>query len=926
MLGLFNDNKRAVRGLTKIANRVMDLEEEFAKMTDKQLQAETQVLKKRVQEDGEKLNSVLPRAFALVREACWRVLGMKPFKVQIIGGIALHQGRIAEMKTGEGKTLVSVAPAFLNALTGKGVHIITVNEYLAKRDGDWMGKVHRFLGLTIGCSTSGLKEDAKRKAYAADITYATNSEIGFDYLRDNICGTKEQRVLRGTHFAIVDEVDSILIDEARTPLIISGPGSKPAKNYEEANKFIKTLKPADYDYDIEKKQLRLTDEGVSKAEKFYKVENLGDIENLEIHHYINNALRAHVIMHKDKDYIKSEGEILIVDEHTGRVLEGRRYNDGLHQAIEAKEGVEIQNENQTMATITYQNLFRMYKKLSGMTGTAKTEEGEFNRIYNLDVVTIPTNLPMIRKDDKDIVFGTIRGKFSAVLEDALAAHEKGQPVLIGTANVDRSEELSQVFRKQNIKHNVLNAKNHMREAEIIAQAGKKGAITISTNMAGRGTDILLGGNADFMSKEEMRKQGFDAELIESATAYLTERTPEEQTARDLYERLYKKYKEQTEAEKKEVQALGGLRVIGTERHESRRIDNQLRGRAGRQGDPGESIFYISLEDEIIKRFGGDRLKRMLSMSINDEYPLNYSMLGWMIGNAQKKIEGINFTIRRYTLEYDDVLNKQRTLIYEQRNAILDGEDVRKSIVPMCRDLAERTVRGEISDEQIYSEWNLEKLNKVIDEYVLAPGTNFLTPENIKRKEVQDVVDMIVEQVEKRYEAQWTNAKAIGFEFASLERQILLGIVDRKWIDHIDAMTILKNDIGLRSHGQQDPLIAYRRESQEMYETMINGIHDIVAKLLLNIHIARVKPMEQRTGITAAPQFKSTEATQEKILDPMRERPNPMESTQVVTGDRKPGEGGERAKLAPVRVEKVAERNDPCPCGSGRKYKQCCINK
>ena len=895
-MGLFktifaSDNTRNVNKLKVIADKVVALDDKYAKMTDEELKSTTQILKDRLN-NGETLNDILPDAFACVREASFRVLRMKHYYVQILGGIAIHQGRIAELKTGEGKTLMETLPAYLNALNGKGVHIVTVNEYLAKRDADWMGKIFAYLGLTVGITLSNMSAKEKKDAYNCDITYGTNSEFGFDYLRDNMCQSLAQKVQRGHQFAIVDEVDSILIDEARTPLIISGgKGFRSTENYAMAQSFVKTLKKdQDVDIDEEKKQIRLTESGVSKAERFYKIDNLSDADNLEINHFINNALRANFMMQLDKDYIVDDkGEVLIVDEFTGRVMQGRRFSDGLHQAIEAKEGVKVNDENLTVATITYQNYFRLYKKLSGMTGTAKTEEIEFNKIYKLDVVQIPTNKPVLRKDRPDIFFKTHHDKLIGIVREVKERHELGQPILIGTTTVEKSEELSDLLKKEKIKHVVLNAKNHERESEIVAQAGKVGAVTIATNMAGRGTDILLGGNPEFMAKQQMKQENFEDYYINQSTSFAQSDDPKLDEARKRYQELYAIYKKQTDEEKEKVISLGGLFIIGTERHESRRIDNQLRGRAGRQGDVGESVFCISLDDDIIRVFGGDWFKKMMGIFKTEEgEPLMQSrMISNRLESAQKKIEGNNFSIRRTILQYDDVMNKQREIIYAERDKVLEGHDFHEEILGMIHDLVETTVKSAISDEKVYYEWDLEELNKALEEYIFPKGTNFVTEEDVEEKEVADVVEMVYNKVVENVNAkrdEINNMVPVPDMFANLERWVLLNRVDNAWMEHIDLMQILKREIGTR----QDPVNEYKKIGYEMFDEMIARIRENTAKMIINSRLEKV------------------------ISAPNTQQPKQNLQTNVAPENKT------------VKAEKKEpKRNDPCPCGSGKKYKNCC---
>ena len=881
-MGLFSsENTKKVKKLEKIAKKVLALEETYSKKTNEELINTTNILKQELN-NGKSLNDILPDAFALVREASFRVLNMKHYKVQIMGGIALHQGRIAEMKTGEGKTLVATLPAYLNALTGLGVHIVTVNDYLAKRDAEWMGKVYKFLGLSVGVVIPGMSNQAKREAYNCDITYCTNNELGFDYLRDNMVVDARQRVQRPFYFGIIDEVDSILIDEARTPLIISGAGGERNSGYESADNFVKKLvKDEDYTIDEEHKAIHLTEKGVDRAERTFNVENLADLENMELNHYIMNALKANYIMIRDENYIVKDNEILIVDEFTGRLMQGRRYSDGLHQAIEAKEGVKIKEENKTLATITFQNFFRLYKKLSGMTGTAKTEEAEFNKIYNLDVVCIPSNLKTIRKDAPDIIYTTINGKYRAIIEEIKRVHATGQPVLVGTITIDKSEAISNLLRKAGIKHNVLNAKNHEQESEIIAQAGRKGSVTIATNMAGRGTDILLGGNPEYMAKQKMRLEGFTDEEISFCTSFLESNEENLVKAKERYKELYNEFYQITSKEKEEVRNVGGLYIMGTERHESRRIDNQLRGRAGRQGDPGNSVFFISMEDELIKRFGGDRLKRISEFfKIDEDTPIQFRMISRQIENAQRKIEGYNFSIRRNVLSYDDVMNKQREIIYAERNKVLDNVDIHDEILTMVEEVVSETVFTYLNDKKDYTEWKLDDLNNALEDRILLKGTNLITEKFVKNLSSKEVNEKVLKYCLDKIQEKIDFAKEIDKDFADVERAVLLHVVDKLWMDHIDAMSTLKNEIGLQAYGQHDPVIMYKREGFDMFEEMIENIKERTVGILININIE--KPVE-------APK-----------------------APKIVI------------KQVTVRnTEKEVGRNDPCPCGSGKKYKNCC---
>ena len=952
-MGLINymlnsDGRRSLKKLDKMAYKVEDLEPKYAAMSDAKLISQTGILKERLQK-GETTDDILFDAFAVVREAAWRVLKLKHYHVQIIGGIALHQGRIAEMKTGEGKTLVATLPSYLNALTGKGVHIVTVNDYLAKRDAEWMGKVHKFLGLTVGVVVPGMDDAAKQQAYNCDITYATNNELGFDYLRDNLKTDLKKMVQRGLEFAIVDEVDSILIDEARTPLIISGKGDKSSELYERVDRFVRTLnggfeddgvkaeadegkkkkkKPAeeeetpeeeskygdyddiakgdkygDWDYVIDRKakSVQITERGAAKAERFFNIENLGDINNASLNHHIQQALKAHKLFHRDEDYIVNDGEVIIVDEFTGRLMIGRRYSDGLHQAIEAKEGVKVRNENKTYATVTFQNFFRLYKKLSGMTGTAKTEEGEFRTIYSLDVLEIPTNKPVIRKDLPDMVYPTPDGKKRALLKEITERHEKGQPILIGTATVEKSEEIARILRKNGIKHNILNAKNHEREAEIVAQAGRLGAVTIATNMAGRGTDILLGGNPEYLAKKRLREEGVEHDMIELATSY-AELDGEAEEMRRHYRELYDSYKKETDAEKVEVVKAGGLCILGTERHESRRIDNQLRGRSGRQGDPGVSVFFISLEDDLIKRFGGERMKKIYSIFSKDEDTcLQSKMLSHGIENAQRAIEGRNFGIRKNVLQYDDVMNKQREVIYAERMKVLKGEDVHEQVVKFIPDFVKKVVSEAVNIDEMPEKWDEEALNKALEQRILPEGANYITRDKLNKWDTEYALEKITKAAEKAYEQKIADVKEqFGLDYSDVERRFLLMNVDRNWIDQIDAMDQLRKGIGLRAYGNTDPVIAYKQEGFEMFDEMIERIQNNTIAMLLKVRIEVNRPAP-----ATAPAPVQTELV--------------SESHTELTTNRSP-EGGAK----PVaKAAKTPGRNDPCPCGSGKKYKNCC---
>ena len=885
MFKLFkSENERNVAKLEKIANLIEEKSDLYKNMSDEELKAMTPKLKERISQ-GEKLIDILPDAFAVVREASERVLGMRHFHVQLLGGIALFQGRIAEMRTGEGKTLVETLPAYLVALEGKGVHIVTVNEYLSKRDAEWMGKLFTFLGLTVGVSMANMSPADKREAYKCDITYSTNNELGFDYLRDNMVTNINDRVCRGYHFAIVDEVDSILIDEARTPLIISGMGFKSSDTYKTASRFVKGLAETDYEIDEKEKAIRLTEDGVSKAEKFFKVENLSDIGNIELNHHINNALRAQYIMKRDNNYIVKDDEIIIVDEFTGRLMEGRKYSNGLHQAIEAKEGVTIKDENKTLATITFQNFFRIYEKLSGMTGTAKTEEIEFNKIYGLDVVTIPTNKPIKRVDYPDIIYPTQQAKLRNIVEEVKAVHADGRPILIGTITIEKSEELSKLLKYEKIKHNVLNAKNHQQESEIIAQAGRMGSVTIATNMAGRGTDILLGGNPEFLAKKKMRDLGFTDEQLEFCTSFVETDNEELNAMRERYRKAYNEFKEVTDAEKRKVVSLGGLHIIGTERHESRRIDNQLRGRAGRQGDPGSSVFYVSMEDELVRRFGGDQMKRLVQFfKVDENTPFQFKMLSRSIETAQKRIEGFNFSARSNVLKYDDVLNSQRKIIYDQRNRVLEGANIHDEVLDMIRELATKTVYDNVSDEKSFDEWDINAINDALNVKLFGPDYNYVTEDLVEGMDVEMLANQVAEHAEEIYNKKCEETNKIGFNFEVVERSFLLRVVDSLWMDHIDYMNMLRNEIGLRAYGNHDPVIAYKQEGFELFDKMVEQIRTEVATFLLHAKV-NIEPVQEKKPVmfTNSPEGNA-----------------PTKNTKPSVG-----------------------RNDPCPCGSGKKYKNCC---
>ena len=898
-----NYSKRELKRIQPLCDKVLALEEKYKALSDEDLQAQTPALKERLA-NGETLDDILPDAFAVCREASARVLQMRHFPVQIIGGIVLHQGRIAEMKTGEGKTLVATLPAYLNGLAGKGVHVVTVNDYLARRDSEWMGKLYRFLGLSVGLIAHDMDNASRQRAYNADITYGTNNEFGFDYLRDNMVIYKENKVQRGHNFAIVDEVDSILIDEARTPLIISGQGDKSTELYNIADAFAQTLhmvkvadldtkedndelyKDADYIVNEKAKTATLTPSGVKKAEAYFNVENLTDADNITLQHHINQAIKARGVMTRDIDYVVKDGEVIIVDEFTGRLMYGRRYNEGLHQAIEAKEGVKVARESKTLATITFQNFFRLYTKLSGMTGTAMTEEDEFREIYKLDVIEIPTNRPMIRQDLPDVVYKTEQGKFNAVIDDIVEHHEKGQPVLVGTISIEKSERLSQLLKRRGVKHVVLNAKYHDKEAEIVAQAGKKGAVTIATNMAGRGTDIMLGGNAEYMAKAEMRRMQYPEELISEADAHSDTDNEEILEARKTFQELNNKYKEETKGEADEVREAGGLYIIGTERHESRRIDNQLRGRAGRQGDPGMSRFYISLEDDLMRLFGGERITQMMNtLKVDENTPIEAGMLTKTIEGAQKKIEGRNFGIRKNVLQYDDVMSRQREIVYGQRDQVLNGEDLRDQIVKMIEQAIEAQVDKYLPAATLRDDWDLNGLREHYMGWLIGPDDLQYDETEMQKLEPGFVKDELTKKAMEQYEAR---EQAYGDKvMRELERVILLKNVDREWMDHIDAMEELQKGIRLRAYAQRDPVVEYRLEGFDMFDEMIATIRENTARMMLTVQLR----------------------TQE---EPKRE--------QVAKPTATSADGTDTAQ--PVRKGKKIGPNDPCPCGSGKKFKKC----
>ncbi len=902
---LFGDySQKEIKRIRPLCDKVLALEEKYKAMSEEELKGQTDVLRDRLSV-GESLDDILPDAFAVCREATDRVLGTPHYPVQILGGIILHQGRIAEMKTGEGKTQTVVLPAYLNALTGEGVHVVTVNDYLARRDSEWMGKVYRYLGLTVGLITHDMDSKARKEAYAADITYGTNNELGFDYLRDNMVIYKQNKVQRGHHFAIVDEVDSILIDEARTPLIISGQGDKSTDLYEQADRFAKTLKmirvkeqdakeeqdnvDGDYIVDEKARTATLTQAGVKKAEAYFRVENLTDPDNMTLAHHINQAIKANGVMTRDVDYVVKDDQVIIVDEFTGRLMFGRRYNEGLHQAIEAKEGVKVERESKTLATITFQNFFRLYKKLSGMTGTAMTESAEFEQIYKLDVVEVPTNKPMIRVDYPDSVYKTEKGKFNAVIDQIVKCHEKGQPVLVGTISIEKSEVLSKLLSKRGIKHVVLNAKYHDKEAEIVAQAGQLGAVTIATNMAGRGTDIKLGGNAEFLAKAEMRKMGIPEEIITESTDFTGTDNEEVVAARQTFQELEQKYKEQIKPQAEAVCKAGGLFILGTERHESRRIDNQLRGRSARQGDPGESRFFLSLEDDLMRLFGGERINALMdTLGIDEDTPIENKMLTNSIESAQRKVEERNFGIRRNVLQFDDVMNRQREIIYSQRDKVLDGESVRDSIIGMIKESIESNCKLYLSSDDQHDTWNIEGLRDYYAGWLVKPDDFQFTAQELEDTSREEIAQSLVDRAMAIYEAK---EKMYGDSIMrEIERVVLLKTVDRYWMDHIDNMDELRKGIHLRAYGQKDPVVIYRLEGFEMFDQMVASIREDTARLMLTVQL-RAKEEPKREQV-AKPTATSSDGTDAK---------RPVRKT----------------------VAQKVGRNDPCPCGSGKKYKKCC---
>ena len=988
------DSRRSLKKLNKMADRVEALAPKYEPMTDAELKAQTGVLKERLKK-GETLDDILYDAFAVLREASWRVLGMRHFHVQIVGGICLFQGRIAEMKTGEGKTFVATLPSYLEALSGKGVHIVTVNDYLARRDAEWMGKVHKFMGLTVGVVVTGMDDNAKRAAYACDITYGTNNEFGFDYLRDNLKNDLKLMVQRELNFAIVDEVDSILIDEARTPLIISGKGEQSSALYEKVDKFVRTLEGGyddelqeledasrrrknrdsgaqkvaaaealHWDYVVERKekQVRLTEYGAEKAERYFGVENIADVSNASLNHHIQQALKAHKLFHLNDQYIINNGEIVIVDEFTGRLMIGRRYSDGLHQAIEAKEGVKVREENKTFATITFQNYFRLYRKLSGMTGTAKTEEGEFRTIYALDVIEIPTNKPVRRDDQHDRIFSTVEGKKKAIVREIVERHEKGQPILVGTSSVDKSEEISRLLIRNGVKHSILNAKNHEREAEIVAQAGRLGAVTIATNMAGRGTDILLGGNPEYLAKKRLREEGVEHETIELATSFveLGEDQADVKAVRDRYNELYSAYKAQTDEEKKKVIEAGGLCIIGTERHESRRIDNQLRGRSGRQGDVGVSIFFISLEDDLMVRFGGERMKHIYTMSkMQDDECLESKLLTRLIEYAQKQIEGRNFGIRKNVLQYDDVMNQQRIIMYAERMRVIKGENVHEQVLKYIPGYVEGVVREAVNADESPEKWSEDDLNAALERYLIPEGTHFVTREKLEKWDLDVALKKISKKTAECYEEKIARIREEMpvVDFARIERDVLLSFVNNNWIDHIDAMDQLRKGIVLRAYGQTDPVIAYKQEGFAMFDEMVERIQERTIRFLLKCSIrAEQRPVQRifpsRTqGARPAQQAQNAQNAQDHSdHNPPAPPASPAQQEQPAATPAPQSEGAGAESVAPVGGESLPKAvdvdslytsgekgfnpatmkkakkvgpNDPCPCGSGLKYKKCC---
>jgi len=908
---IFGDlNVKEVKKVEKIVEKIEALDETMQSLTDGELKAKTAEFKERL-EAGETLDDILPEAFAVCREASWRSLGMKHFGVQLIGGVVLHQGRISEMKTGEGKTLVATLAVYLNALEGKGVHVVTVNDYLAKRDMEWMGKLYTFLGLTVGCVIHGITNEVRKAAYQADITYGTNNEFGFDYLRDNMVIYKEDMTQRELNFAIVDEVDSILIDEARTPLIISGQGEKSTDLYQIADKFISTFRiEEDFTMEEKDKTVSLTEEGVSKCEAYFKIENFSDPENMEINHHVHQALKARNLMKRDVDYIEKDGEIVIVDEFTGRLMFGRRYSDGLHQAIEAKEGLKVRQESKTLATITLQNYFRMYQKLAGMTGTARTEEQEFRDIYNMDVVEIPTNRPISRLDKEDSIYATEKGKFTAIADQIEELFKTGQPVLVGTISIERSEIISELLKRRGVKHNVLNAKQHEKEAEIVAEAGRLGTVTIATNMAGRGTDIILGGNPDFEAKREMRRRGYEDTALSFAASFVPLEDPELIEARKIYNQLSAQYKEERAEEQQKVKELGGLYIIGTERHESRRIDNQLRGRSGRQGDPGTTQFYISLEDELMRLFGGEKIQGIVGkLGMSEDDPIEAGMLTKSIENAQKRVEGRNFSIRKYVLQYDDVMNKQREIIYNERRRVLFGEDLRDHVMSMAEELIDESLDFTTASSKFAEEWDLKALEASLRKICSTFKGFHYTEDEIQNLGKSVLRDDALALFDEAYLAK---EGEIGIDrMRELERMILIRVVDNKWMDHIDAMDQLRHGIGLRALGQQDPARAYAAEGFDMFDLMIKNIKEDTVKFCFNV---TVQTDTARKQIIGAGEGRKDEFTDKANEDQSEYTGGTPAATKIPEREH---------KQETVRKGVTVGRNDPCPCGSGLKYKKCC---
>lgn len=904
---IFGDlNEKEIKKLSKIVNKIEALESEIQNLSDEALRNKTLEFKNRLSK-GETLDDILEEAFAVAREGAFRTLGMKHFRVQLLGGIVLHQGRIAEMKTGEGKTLVATLAVYLNALSGKGVHVITVNDYLAKRDMEWMGKLYTFLGLSVGCITHGLTHDQRKEAYNSDITYGTNNEFGFDYLRDNMVTYKNDMVQRPMNFAIIDEVDSILIDEARTPLIISGAGNESTQLYSKANQFVKSFKnEEDFTIDEKAKSVALMDQGVEKSEKYFNIDNLADPENMELNHHILQALKAQHLMKRDVDYVIKDGQVVIVDEFTGRLMFGRRYSDGLHQAIEAKEGLKVRKESKTLATITLQNYFRMYQKLAGMTGTAKTEEDELKQIYNMDVVVIPTNKPIQRQDLSDSIYATEKGKYTSIVKQIAEKHAKGQPVLVGTISIEKSESISQYLNKQGIKHKVLNAKHHEKEAEIIAEAGRLGAVTIATNMAGRGTDIILGGNPEFEAKMEMRKKGYTEDILSMASSNAPTEDEQILEARKEYQKQYEHYKQERAEEQQKVKSSGGLHIIGTERHESRRIDNQLRGRSGRQGDTGSSQFFIALDDELMRLFGGERIQGFVSrLGMEENEAIEARMLTKSIENAQKRVEGRNFSIRKYVLQYDDVMNKQREIIYNERRRVLEGENLKSHIIGMLESIVDDYIAVYTVDAKYPEEWDIQGLNKALRTVIHDIKLEF---DQLETMTIEDLKDSIMAIADEAYTSKEEEIQPE--KMRELERVILLRVVDTKWMDHIDAMDQLKQGIGLRAVGHEDPVRAYQNEGFDMFDDMIKSIQEDTVKYMFNVTLNTDTKRKQvvEVGKAQKENFMDDQRTDQITIRTIPDQPEPNQP---------------EPKQQPVRKEKTVGRNDPCPCGSGKKYKKCC---